>query len=209
MCICNCKNVQRSSNTIICNYDSANVDGKPTAKKSSGQQCQQIGSIMSCMLLLLPHTWQELPFCTVQPTYTMLSPQPRLVNACSLCQHCLQTCLTRMSPAPDRLFELGRHERAKSHQSASSSHDIGFGTREQSKPAWNAAIFGPSGLLPGQTHTPTRIGRDLHELVAQSDQQTVPGESEHYTTSPSFQCVLHAQVRLSPKNPCHGAKHDV
>ena len=145
---------------------------------SSGQQYQRIGGIMSCMLPLLWHTWQEAPFCSVQPTYTLSSHQHPSVIACSPCQCFLQTSLTHKSPAPDRLFELGRHERAKSHQSASSSHDIGFAARDQSKPAWNAAIFGPSGLLPGQTHTPTRIGRDLHELVAQSDQQTLPGENE-------------------------------
>ncbi|KAL3149951.1 hypothetical protein ABBQ38_013312 [Trebouxia sp. C0009 RCD-2024] len=73
----------------------------------------------------------------------------------------------------NRLFELSRHERAKSHQSASSSY--GGAAQDHSKPAWDAAFFGPSGLLPGQTHTPTRIGRDLHELVAQSNQQTLPG----------------------------------
>ena len=83
-----------------------------------------------------------------------------------------------MSAAAGRLFELGRHERARSHQSASTPHDTGSGARDQFKPAWDAAIFGPSGLLPGQTHTPTRIGRDLHELVVQSDQQSPPGENE-------------------------------
>ena len=90
------------------------------------------------------------------------------------------TCSTSLSidttVAYDRLFEMSRHERARSHQSASSSHDSGLGGRDQSKPAWDAAVFGPSGLLPGQTHTPTRIGRDLHELVAQPDQQIHPGE---------------------------------
>ncbi len=37
-------------------------------------------------------------------------------------------------------------------------------------------MFGPTGLLPGQSHTPTRIGRDLHELVAQHDQERQAGE---------------------------------
>lgn len=113
-----------------------------------------------------------------------------------------------MGTIPDRLFELGRHEQARSHQSASTSHDIGFAARDQSKPAWNAAIFGPSGLLPGQTHTPTRIGRDLHELVVPSDQQTLPGENGAFHNL-SCRCVCRAQVRLSPGNTCHGIKHYV
>ena len=129
------------------------------------------------MLLLLRfwHTWQELPLCSFQPMHTMLSRWYHSVLAYS--QHDIHT---HMGTIPDRLFELGRHERARSHQSASTSHDIGFAARDQSKPAWNAAIFGPSGLLPGQTHTPTRIGRDLHELVVPSDQQTLPGENEAF-----------------------------
>ena len=77
-----------------------------------------------------------------------------------------------------RLFELSKQERARSHQSASSSdsHDFSLGGKSQSKPVWDAAMFGPTGLLPGQSHTPTRIGRDLHELVAQHDQERQAGE---------------------------------
>ena len=102
----------------------------------------------------------------------------RLASICCI-QSVLVSCNQRTSAdscsfPSNRLFELSRHERAKSHQSASSSYD--GGAQDHSKPAWDAAFFGPSGLLPGQTHTPTRIGRDLHELVAQSNQQTLPGQ---------------------------------
>ena len=91
-----------------------------------------------------------------------------------MCHHCVIVVLT-LSLAPDRLFEMSKYERARSHQSASTSHELSFGGKDQSKPAWDAAMFGPSGLLPGQTHTPTRIGRDLHELIAQPDQEMPPG----------------------------------
>ncbi|DBA77646.1 hypothetical protein WJX77_001651 [Trebouxia sp. C0004] len=78
-----------------------------------------------------------------------------------------------------RLFDLSKQERARSHQSASSSHSHDFSLggkgKSQSKPVWDAAMFGPTGLLPGQSHTPTRIGRDLHELVAQHDQKRQAG----------------------------------
>ncbi len=80
--------------------------------------------------------------------------------------------------AVHRLFELSKQERAGSHQSASASqsHQAGFGSKSPSKPVWDAAMFGSSGLLPGQSHTPTRIGRDLHELVTQHDQQRQAGD---------------------------------
>lgn len=80
--------------------------------------------------------------------------------------------------AVHRLFELSKQERARSHQSASTSnsHELGFGGKSQAKPVWDAAMFGPTGLLPGQSHTPTRIGRDLHELVAQHDPDRQAGK---------------------------------
>jgi len=91
-----------------------------------------------------------------------------------------------------RLFELSKQERARSHQSASSSssHDFSLGGKSQSKPVWDAAVFGPTGLLPGQSHTPTRIGRDLHELVAQHDQERQAGECCLWKLCPSALCTM-------------------
>lgn len=77
----------------------------------------------------------------------------------------------------DRLWEISQQERARSNRLASSSQDSDLGSsRGASKMQWDASLFGPTGLLPGQSHTPTRIGRDLHELVMEAaPSQDMPG----------------------------------
>lgn len=56
-------------------------------------------------------------------------------------------------------------------------------------------MFGPTGLLPGQSHTPTRIGRDLHELVAQHDPHRQAGNGLLLVCRQSF---LQETITIDP-----------
>ncbi len=129
-------------------------------------------SSSECHAALGGMTFTLLPYFQA---VTMFSPSDRVLTLlpCSQAVTMFSDCCHVL-----RLFELSKQERARSHQSASSSHshDFSLGGKSQSKPVWDAAMFGPTGLLPGQSHTPTRIGRDLHELVAQHDQERQAGE---------------------------------
>lgn len=87
----------------------------------------------------------------------------------------LCTCKKLQQKGCCRLWEISRQERARSSRLASSSsseHEFGTGRGGAKSQQWDAALFGPTGLLPGQSHTPTRIGRDLHELVMDSSPST-------------------------------------
>lgn len=92
-----------------------------------------------------------------------------------------------------RLWEISRQERARSSRLASSSsHEPDFGnTRGPAKSQqWDAALFGPTGLLPGQSHTPTRIGRDLHELVMETSPSPDTSPGTHSSLQETSDCAL-------------------
>ena len=54
-------------------------------------------------------------------------------------------------------------ERQQSGQHASSSDD----RRSRQQRALESAMLAAHGLMPGQSHTPARLGRDQHELTAE------------------------------------------
>ena len=77
-----------------------------------------------------------------------------------------------------RLMEQGDIERRLSHKKASTSGSSGRSSSSHSSSSssqvWDLPGLNTSSLMPGQSHTPARIGRDLHELMAEGSPEDRP-----------------------------------